>query len=108
VAISHALVYSSGLTFDLIAQVEGIKPRELHGFFHAQHLDTTDPDEFSDELIRLGVEYPDGARGSKLGLRRRWATPGEGEPDSPILMQAGGSGGGTCGTRASWHLNYWL
>ena len=108
VAISHALVYSSGLSFDLQAQVEGLRPDQSNLVFHEQHHGGVNPEELSDGFLRFGVELPDGARVSNLGLRRRWANPAEGEPDSPVLSSAGGSGGTTSAGRSSLQQSYWL
>lgn len=108
IAISHALVYSSGLSFDLLAQVGGLRPDQSSLLFHEQHHGAVNPEELSDGFLRFGVELPDGARVSNLGLRRRWANPAEGEPDSPILSQAGGGGGTTSAGRSSLRQSYWL
>jgi hypothetical protein len=89
VAISHALVYSSGLTFDLVAQVHGLRPDQSNLLFHEQQHGSVSPERMPDGFLRFGVELPDGARISNLGLRRRWANPAEGEPETPVLFHTG-------------------
>jgi hypothetical protein len=108
VALSHALAYSTGVSLQLVAHVEGLDRRRTHLLFHEQHGGHFDDDEeLPDGFLRLGVELPDGRRVSNLGRRRPFPQPDAGPP-GPVLLQHGGGGGGTSGTSISLHPAYWL
>ena len=107
VAVSHALVYSSGVSFDLVAHVGGLKPSETNSLFHDQHAGRVGVEELPDGFLRFGIEQSDGARVSNLGGHRRFAQPEE-APRGPVLFQNGGGGGQSSGTSISWSLSYWF
>ena len=107
VALSHALAYSTGVSLQLVAHVEGLERRRAHLLFHEQHGGQFDDDELPDGFLRLGVELPDGRRASNLGRRRPFPPP-DAAPPGPVLLQHGGGGGGTSGTSISLHPAYWL
>jgi hypothetical protein len=107
IALSHALAYSTGLSFDLVAHVDGLERRQAGLIFHEQHAANGDPADLPDGFLRFGLELPDGTRVSNLGGRHRWASLGE-EPAGPILAQQGGGGGQSSGTSISWSLGFWL
>ncbi len=106
VAVSHALAYSSGVSFDVVAHVGGLKPSQVQSVFHEQHGGGFGAEEPPAGFLRFGVELPDGTRLSNLA-RRLWAGPDEG-PRGPVLFQSGGGGGQSSGTGVSWSLGFWL
>jgi hypothetical protein len=91
IGLSHALVHSTGVSFELQAVARGLRAGDANRLFHEQHL--VDPaEELPDGFLRFGVELPGGARASNLGgrlHRRSW----EEEPGGPVLMQHGGGSG---------------
>lgn len=107
VALSHALAYSTGISFDLVAHVGGLEHRQASGLFHDQHAVSTDLSDLPDGLLRFGIELADGVRVSNLGGRRPWGSSAEG-PQRPILIEQGGSGGQSSGTSISWSTGFWL
>lgn len=106
VAVSHALAYSTGVSFDLVAHVAGLKPSEINGIFHDQHAGRAGVEELPDGFLRFGVEQANGTRVSNLG-RHRFVEPGA-SPSGPVLFQNGGGGGQSSGTSVTWSLGYWL
>ena len=107
VAVSHALVHSTGISFEVVAHVGGLKPGQVHTLFHEQHARAPGVDELPDGFLRFGVELADGRRASNLGWRRHLAVPDE-NPHGPVLFQHGGGGGQSSGSGASWSLAFWL
>jgi hypothetical protein len=107
VALSHALAYSTGLSFDLVAHVGGLDRRTAGSIFHEQHGGHVDAAELPDGFLRFGIELPDRTRVSNLGARRPWVQPGS-EPHAPVLFQHGGGGGQSSGSSISWSLAFWL
>ncbi len=112
VAVSHALAYSTGISFELVAHVAGLRPGRSDQFFHAQHIAhrgrRSDADDLPEEFLRVGVELADGARASNLTGRRPWGLPGETRPAGPLLVHAGGQGGQATETSATWSVAFWL
>lgn len=106
VAVSHALVYSTGVSFELVAQVSGLTPSESSRVFHEQHQGRLGDDDLPDGFVRFGIELPDGRRVSNLGGRRRLF--GETEPAGPVLIQHGGGGGQSETGAVSWKAEVWL
>lgn len=56
--------------------------------------------ELTDDVLRFGVQFSDGAKATVFD-GRRWL--GEGKPTGPVLMQRGGSGGGR-----TWDFGFWV
>lgn len=107
IALSHVLAHSTGLSFDLVAHVGGLEPRQARSIFHEQHEVSGDPADLPDGFLRFGLELPDGVRLSNLGGRRPWARPADG-PSGPVLTQHGGGGGQSSSTGISWSVGFWL
>ena len=107
VALSHAIAYSTGVSFTFEARVAGLKSIEMHMIQTHQHVGRIEGglDELPDGFIRIGLELPGGARVSNLGMPR-WR-PGE-EPDGPSLVMSGGGGGQTSARIVQLHPGYWL
>jgi hypothetical protein len=60
IAISHATAYSTGISFELVAQARGLKRSETQRVFHEQHLSPTDGAELSNAFLRVGSSSPMG------------------------------------------------
>jgi hypothetical protein len=109
VALSHALVHSTGVQFQVVAHVDGLRAGESNLLFHEQHVGRMGLSELPGGFLRFGIELPDGARVSNLtegGWRR---SPQEREATGPVLRQSGGSGGGSStGTSVDWSVGYWF
>jgi hypothetical protein len=107
VAVSHAVVYSTGVSFDFVARARGLSPSQANRLFHEQH--TFGEDELPDGLLRIGFELADGRRASNLNWRaqRRLMAP-DAEPEGPVLMPHAGGGGSAGGGDVSLRPGYWL
>jgi hypothetical protein len=106
VAISHAIGYTTGVGFELVAQARDLSYRETQRLFHEQHL-PFDPDEPAAGFLRVGLELADGVRLSNLGGRRHWPSP-EDPPPGPILMAHGGGGGMSSDRDVLMRPGFWL
>ena len=107
VALSHTLVYSTGVMFEFVALARGLTRSASRLLFHEQH--AFDTDELPDGLLRLGVELADGGRVSNIGglAQRRLMNP-ETEPEVPVFLPRGGGGGNAGNDRVSMKPGYWL
>jgi hypothetical protein len=106
VALSHALVYSTGVELDFVAFGRGLKQSEINQIFHGMH-GWMAADEVPEEFLRLGLELADGSRASNLG-RRQWHRDPESEPEGPLFHPHGGGGGSSGGRTFSTQPGYWL
>ena len=108
VAVSHAVAYSTGLTFEFVAEARGLSAREERIIFHEQHI--VDDDELPDGFLRIGVKFAEQRRASNLGGRRmhRQLMTSDATPDDPVLMPRGGGGGQASHGRVSLRPGYWL
>ena len=105
VALSHTVVYSTGVAFQFIALARGLGRNDVHRLFHEQHAFN---DELPDGFLRLGVELADGRRVSNIGARRARMMGGQGEPEGPVFLAHGGGGGSSHHNRVSMKPAYWL
>jgi hypothetical protein len=64
------------------------------------HHRTRSTDALSDDLLQLGILYPDGSTWSNLDARY---ADFESAPSAPFVMSRGGGGGGN-----SWSMEQWL
>ncbi len=109
VALSHALVHSNGVQFQVVAHVDGLRAGESNMIFHEQHAGRMGLPEPPAGFLRLGIELPDGARVSNLSEGGWRSSPPDREAAGPVLRQAGGSGGtSSTGTSVDWSGGYWL
>jgi hypothetical protein len=106
VAISHAIGFSTGIGFELVAQARGLREQDTQRLFHEQHL-PFDPDEPAAGFLRVGLERPDGARLSNLGGRRQWHDMTN-PPPGPILIEHGGGGGMSGDGHVSMRPGFWI
>jgi hypothetical protein len=107
VALSHAVAYSTGVSFELVAYAGGLTPRAAQTVFHDQHAGRLGGEELPEGFLRLGIELPDGQRVSNISSHPRHTPPTD-SPAGPLLIQAGGGGGQTGGSTVSWSGSYWL
>jgi hypothetical protein len=106
VAISHAIGYTTGVGFELVALARGLSHRDTQRLFHEQHL-PLDPDAPAAGFLRVGLELADGARLSNLGGRRHRPNP-EDPPPGPILIEHGGGGGMSSDREVSTRPAFWM
>jgi hypothetical protein len=107
VAVSHAVVYSTGVSFDFVARARGLSQSKANRLMHEQHM--FEEEDLPDSLLRIGFEFADGRRASNLGWRahRRLMTL-DTEPEEPVLMPHAGGGGNSGGGDVSLRPGYWL
>jgi len=58
--------------------------------------------EIADDVLRLGVQFADGSKATNMEYPFMRADPEE-QPEGPVLMPRGGSGGGR-----RWDVSFWL
>jgi hypothetical protein len=108
VALSHAVVYSTGVTFEFLARARGLTRSDASRVFHDQH--ALDRDDLPDAFLRIGFEFADGRRVSNLDGRRahrRLMNP-DAEPEEPLLLPFGGGGGQSGAGDVTMKPGYWL
>jgi len=106
VALTHATVYSTGVSFGLRTEARGLREQEVQRLMHEQYAFAVD-EEPPPGFLRVGFELADGQRVSNLGRDRRLMNP-ETDPEVPVLMQQGGGGGSEGAGRLSQSADYWL
>ena len=108
VAISHAVVYSTGVAFDFVARARGLSQSQANRLFQEQHM--FEEEDLPDSLLRIGFEFADDRRASNLGgwrAHRKLMTPNA-EPEDPVLMPHAGRGGNAGKGEVSLQPGYWL
>lgn len=91
VALSHAVAYRAGVSFEFLAQARGLTQSQTNRVFHEQHVFAAPDEELPDAFLRLGLELADGGKVSNLA-RKRWPQH-DAEPDGPLWFPHGGGGG---------------
>lgn len=110
VAISHVVVYSTGVSFELQAEARDLKPADAWRLFHEQHFGVIDEEEDDDPppgFLRVGVKLADGSQASNLSGRRSVHNP-EQLPSGPVLIQHGGGGGMASRKRVVMKPGWWF
>jgi hypothetical protein len=106
IAVLGCTVFSNGVVLEMTlhtrpGSITAREQREMHGspfYFHGPR----DPgEELPPNLVRIGVLFADGRKGSSLNDRRAFLN--QEEPDGPILTPRGGGGG-----NGVWKVDYWL
>jgi hypothetical protein len=100
IAVTDFRSYSSGIAGRLIVRLRERDPggRMMHPMHLMMRTRGAKPDELPDELLRFGIEFPDGRRATTIDNR-----PGRDEPPEIVLMQRGGGGGGN-----GWEFGFWI
>jgi hypothetical protein len=99
IALIGVVAYSNGLELQVVLRRRELAEEPDPMLFHmrSRHSRTG---ELTPEVLRFGVEYPDGRKATNLGNP---FPVGNEEPTAPVLMERGGGGGGR-----SWNFGYWL
>jgi hypothetical protein len=108
VALSHAVAYSTGASFDFFATARSLGRSEANRVFHEQHM--FEEQELPATLLRIGFEFADGRRVSNLGgwhTHRKLMNP-DAEPDGPLLLPHAGGGGNSGAGQVTMKPGYWL
>jgi hypothetical protein len=107
VAITGCVAYPLGAVFDVSLRIRpgslSIDERRalMHGGpFHLHG--PRDGGELPPELLRFGVLFPDGRKGTSLDDRRAFFKV-DSPPDGPILTPRGGGG-----SEHGWNMGFWL
>jgi hypothetical protein len=109
VALSHAVVYSTGVAFEFVAEARGLARSDANRVFHEQHM-LEEQEDLSEALLRIGFELANGSRVSNLGGWRahsKLMSP-DAEPEGPVLMPHGGGGGSASDGTVTMNPGYWL
>jgi hypothetical protein len=61
VALSHAVVYSTGVAFEFVAEARGLARSDANRVFHEQHM-LEEQEDLSEALLRIGFELANGSR----------------------------------------------
>jgi hypothetical protein len=105
VALSHALVYTTGVQLEFVVRGRGLKQLQTHTIFQTMHGFGADA-EPPDSVLRLGLELADGSRVSNMTPRRGLSF--EEEPPGPVFHAHGGGGGSSGGGSVSMSPSFWL
>jgi hypothetical protein len=103
VAVWGVAAFPTGITFSVATVLrESVDDVDLDpdmSMYHYSRLRRSGPDALPDDLLRFGVQMPDGTKATNLmtGL----SLP-EGTPTGPVLMQRGGRGGGRVYRQGWW------
>lgn len=104
IALSRVSAYPAGFSFDVLSAIapqselaERLEPM-LHG--PGRHRARREPG-LSPELLRIGVQFSDGAKATNVSGFPRF--PQEGEPAGPVMHERGGGGGG-----GHWQQGFWV
>lgn len=98
VCATRLAAYPTGFEFDIVtmsADDQELDPLMFH--HHRMHRGATD--EIPPELLRFGVQFPDGSKATNSGGFHYDRRP----PAGPVMNAGGGGGGG-----GSWHQTQWV
>jgi hypothetical protein len=97
VCVTRLSAYPTGFEFEIVTMSADDQADLDPLMFHHQHLLHTE--ELPPELLRFGVQFPDGSRATNTAGFYHERTP----PQGPV-MHAGGGGGGS----GSWRQSQWI
>jgi len=108
VALSHAVAYSTGATFDFVAVARGLARSDANRIFQEQQL--YEEEELPDALLRIGFELADGRRASNLAGWRahRKLMSRDADPEGPLLLPHAGAGGNSTRGKVTMKPGLWL
>jgi hypothetical protein len=92
------LAYRNGFAFRVVLLRRTAPESDFGNPFHYWHRTRG---ELTDETMRFGVQFSDGAKATVFDAHRHFGA--EGQPSGPVLMQRGGGGGGR-----SWDFGFWV
>jgi hypothetical protein len=98
IAVHGGLAYPNGFAFRLALLRRTPPESEFGNPFHHWHRARG---ELTDEMLRFGLQFPDGSKATVFGQQR--ALGAKDGPSGPVLMQRGGGGGGR-----SWDFGFWV
>jgi hypothetical protein len=101
VAVTGLRAYPTGIGFTLSVRLRDLSDRERWRFASLFGYGIPEGEPPPDELLRFGVQFPNGAKATNLDRR---PFPDDGEPDGPVLLEQGSSGYGT----HAWDADEWL
>ncbi len=101
--VRHLTAYPTGFEFYVVVhcQLDSDLWDPMHGLagYRGRH-GAKSGDEMADEILRLGVQFADGSKATKLGPPMMG--PPDERPKGPILMHHGGYGGGNIVEQGYW------
>jgi hypothetical protein len=106
IAVLGCTAFSSGVVLDMTLRtrpgtISAREQREMHGSPFHLHGRLDPGEELPANLVRIGVLFADGRKGTSLNDRRAFF--GQEQPEGPILTPRGGGGG-----QGVWNVDYWL
>lgn len=105
VYVSRLLGYPTGFGFDLMtASAPGQHELDLDPMLFGRHRRRTrrGEQELDPDLLRIGVQFSDGAKATNIGGSGYDQDP----PPGPVMHSGGGGGGG--GGGSDWHQTNWV
>ncbi len=100
VCVTRLAAYPTGFEFDLVTMVADdqadLDPMLFHRY---HHLHRATAEGIPPELLRLGVQFPDGSKATNTGGFHHDTQP----PKGPVMQAGGGGGGG-----GSWSQTQWI
>jgi hypothetical protein len=104
VAVTKLGAYPVGFELELVVLVRDEDEYELDpmvsGFMRHAGRRRGDPRR---DMLRFGIEFPDGSKATNVGGRLRHHGVGEEPPPAPVLQTNGGSSGG-----GHWQQDLWI
>jgi hypothetical protein len=94
--VSHLGVYPTGFGFEVVVHAPEDDDLDPFDFGHVRMRARS---EMPAELLRLGVQFPDGSKATNTGGRG----PEPGKPPSPVMHAGNGGGGG-----GHWRQEQWV
>jgi hypothetical protein len=99
VCVTRLAAYPTGFEFDIVTMSADEQDDLDPLLFDRHHVRRGGTDEIPPELLRFGVQFPDGSKATNTGGFYHDRTP----PPGPIMTPGGGGGGG-----GSWHQTQWV
>jgi hypothetical protein len=99
ICVSRLGAYPAGFEFDVVTMTAGDQPELDPMLFHyGQHPGPRGAGAIPPEMLRLGIQFSDGAKVTNTGGFHPHPWP----PEGPIMVPGGGGGGGGHWRQAQW------
>ena len=105
VSLGAFVAYTAGFTFDLAVRRRVVDDQDVDWFAEQMRFSHRPRRgrELPPEFFRFGIEFADGRKATNIGGWVAHRSQADLPPEGPVLMEHGGSGGGT-----HWDQTYWV